>query len=77
LSFGVVSHVEDGRKALNFSNYENIDDKIKEKRVNRAIILIKNGRMPVSSYLTFHEEARMTKAEKETLIAWFEKELEH
>ncbi len=76
LSFGVVSHVEDGRKALNFSNYANIDDEIKEKRVNRAIILIKNGRMPVSNYLTFHEEARMTKAEKETLIAWFEKELD-
>ena len=55
--------------------HENIDEQIKEKRVNRAIILIKNGRMPVSNYLTFHEEARMTKAEKETLIAWFEEEL--
>jgi len=76
LSFGVVSHVKDGRKALNFSNYANIDAQIKEKRLQRAIILIKNGRMPVSNYLTFHEEARMTKAEQETLIAWFENELQ-
>ena len=76
LSFGVVSHVKDGRKALNFSNFANIDAQIKEKRFQRAIILIKNGRMPVSNYLTFHEEARMSKSEKETLIAWFENELE-
>jgi len=77
LSFGVVSHVKDGRQALNFSVYKNIDVQIREKRLQRAITLIKNGRMPVSSYLTFHEEARMTKGEKETLIAWFEKELEY
>ncbi len=76
LSFGVVSHVEDGRKALNFSNYENINPEIKEKRLKRAVILIKNGRMPVSNYLMFHEEARMTKDEQETLISWFEQELD-
>ena len=75
LSFGVVSHVEDGRKALNFSVYKNIDPKIKEKRLERAVKTINNGMMPVSNYLAFHEEARMTQAEKVTLIAWFEKEL--
>jgi len=76
LSFGVVSHVTDGRKALNFSNYNNIDSEIKTARLERAIKTINNGRMPVSNYLAFHEEARMTKEDKETLIAWFEKELE-
>lgn len=75
LSFVIVSHVEDGRKALNFSNYENIDPMIKKERLKRAIVLIKNGRMPVANYLSLHEESRMTKKEKETLIAWFEKEL--
>jgi len=76
LSFGIVSHVKDGRKALNFSNYKNIDSKIKQERLKRAVIMVKNGRMPVSNYLAFHEEARMTKSEKETLITWFEKELD-
>jgi len=74
LSFGVVAHVEDGRKALNFSTYKNLDSKIKDKRFQRAIVLIKNERMPVSNYLAFHEEARMTKDEKNLLIDWFEKE---
>jgi len=75
LSFGVVSHVSDGRNALNFSTYKNIDEETKERRFKRAVILIKSERMPVSNYLAFHEEARMTKDEKETLISWFEKEL--
>ena len=76
LSFGVVSHVEDGRKALNFSNYNNIDSEIKTARLKRTIKTITNGSMPVSNYLVFHEEARMSEVEKETLITWFEKELE-
>jgi len=76
LSFGVVSHVNDARNALNFSNYANIANDIKISRLKRAIVTIKNGRMPVSSYLAFHEEAKMTKEEKTKLITWFEKELE-
>jgi len=75
LSFGVVSHVEDGRKALNFSSYNNIDPEIKVARLKRAIKTINNGRMPVSNYLAFHEEAKMTKDEKETLLNWLENEL--
>ena len=75
LSFGVVSHVDDGRKALNFSTYKNIDLETKERRFKRAVTLIKNGRMPVANYLAFHEEARMSQDEKKTLISWFEKEL--
>ena len=74
LSFGVVSHVNDGRQALNFSTYKNIDQEIKDKRFQRAVVLIKNERMPVSNYLAFHEEARMTPEEKKILIDWFEKE---
>ena len=74
LSFGVVSHVDDGRKALNFSTFKNIDPKIKDLRFHRAVVLIKNGRMPLLNYLAFHEDAKMTKDEKETLIAWFKKE---
>ncbi len=76
ISFGVVSHVHDGRNALNFSQYKEIELERKEARLRRAITTVKNGRMPLPSYLTFHEEARMSKAEKDVLIEWFEKELD-
>ena len=76
LSFGVVSHVEDGRNALNFSRYKTISPEIKRARLKRAISTVKLGIMPLSSYLLFHKEARLSKEDKKILIAWFKKELE-
>lgn len=75
-SFFVTSHVNDGRKALNFSNYNNIDNEIKEKRLKRAIVTTKNERMALPSYRLAHESAKLSKEEKEILSAWFEHEIE-
>lgn len=74
-SFFVASHVNDGRKALNFSNYNNIDSKTKEKRLSRAIVTIKNERMALPSYRFAHESANLSKEENELLIAWLEEEI--
>jgi len=76
LSFGIESHISDARKALNFSIYKEIPDDIKRARLQRAIKTIKNGMMPLSSYLMFHDEAKMSKEEKQVLLKWFEDELE-
>jgi len=75
-SFFVTSHVNDGRKALNFSNYNNIEHKTKEKRLKRAIVTTKNERMALPSYRFAHEDAKLSKEEKEILSSWFEDEIE-
>ena len=75
LSFGVIAHVNDARKALNFSNYNAIDKEIKKARFKRAIVTLKNGAMPLGSYLAFHKEAQLTQDEKQILILWFEEQL--
>jgi uncharacterized membrane protein len=76
LSFGVISHVEDARAALNFSRYKTISKEIKIARLKRAISTVKLGIMPLSSYLLFHKDASLTKEDKKILIAWFKKELQ-
>jgi uncharacterized membrane protein len=76
LSFGVVSHVDDGRRALNFSRYKTISTEIKIARLKRAISTVRLDIMPLSSYRLFHKEARLSKDDKKVLIAWFEKELD-
>ena len=76
LSWSIISHVNDGRKALNFSNWTKIDPKIKEKRIKRAIKTTANGMMPLSTYLWLHEDAKLSKEDKEVLKAWFEGVLE-
>ncbi len=75
LSFSISSHIKDGRKALNFSEWKNIDPKIKTKRIQRAIKTIKNGMMPLPTYLWLHDEAKLTKEEKRVLTTWLKDQL--
>lgn len=76
VSFFVASHVNKGRKALNFSEWENIDKGIKTQRLKRAIKTINNEMMALPSYVSVHENAKLSKTDKETLTQWFEKELQ-
>lgn len=74
-SWTIASHVKEGRLALNFSKWQTIPEKIKVKRLKRAIQTTSNNMMPLPSYLWLHKEAKLTKAQKSLLKAWFEKEL--
>jgi hypothetical protein len=76
LSWGIGSHVKDGRKAINFSVYKDMEEWKKRDRLKRAIQLTNNGLMPLKSYLLFHKEAKLTKSEKEVLSEAFQKELD-
>ena len=76
ISFFVASHVKDGRKALNFSEWNKIDTAKKEQRLKRAIITVNNGMMALPSYTSMHEDTKLSKDEKKILTAWFEQELE-
>ena len=74
ISWSVIGHVNDGRKALNFSKWREIDAKTKTKRLQRSIQTVNNAMMPLSNYLIFHDEAKLTKQQKKTLVDWFNKE---
>jgi hypothetical protein len=63
-SFLVVSDVEDGRRRLNFSEWD---------KPQRATIMdvehdIREGDMPLWYYLPMHPDARLSAAEKSQLI---------
>lgn len=75
VSFFVSAHVNDARKALNFSLWEKMDKKIKLQRVKRAIVTINNEMMAFPRYVMAHEDAKLTRSEKEILINWFKIEL--
>lgn len=75
ISWSVLAHVNDGRKALNFSEYKNMDPKIRQKRLKRSIKTVGNAMMPLPSYLRFHDEAVLNNKDKDTLISWLRKEL--
>jgi hypothetical protein len=62
-------HVRNARKVVNFSNWNEYDNdkqlKVIEK-LPKAIVI----RMPLTSYLYMHEEAKLTKEEKKLLTKW-------
>ena len=76
ISFFVASHVSNGRKAMNFSLWNEMDKKLKVQRLKRAVETVNNGRMALPSYISAHKEAELSKEKKTILISWFKKELE-
>jgi hypothetical protein len=62
MSWLVQSHVDEGRRELNFSEWQPGNTEARE-----AAETVREREMPPSSYLLLHPEARLTAAEREQL----------
>jgi hypothetical protein len=76
VSWVIADHINQGRKALDFSNWENIDPKLKLERLERAKQVIYNHRMPKSEYIMMHENAVLTSEEKQLLEQFFDSQIQ-
>lgn len=68
-SFMIKRHVDLGRQWLNFSTWENYTAEQKDKKLKeifRAVYLA----MPLSSYLSIHKDAKLTKKEIQKVRDW-------
>jgi len=63
VSWLVYHDVAEGRSHVNFSELNR-----GEQHVDEAAEMVQNGEMPPSIYLLMHHEARLSAAEKQTLI---------
>ena len=65
MSWAVASHVDEGRAALNFSEFD------RRQEADEIIEVIQEGSMPPGYYTRFglHPEAKLTSAERAELIA--------
>ncbi|NOX38354.1 MAG: heme-binding domain-containing protein [Calditrichaeota bacterium] len=70
ISWLIAEHVQDGRKHLNFSTWEQYDAKKKVHKMEDLIDVLKEGEMPLPSYLIMHSETRLTPEKTERLIQW-------
>ena len=70
ISWRIAGHVNDGRRHLNFSEWDqpNAD-------ADEIIEVIKDGEMPLRDYLMMHPEARLTDEGTQALIDGLEKTL--
>lgn len=73
-SWFTVGHVNDGRSELNFSEWGNYNDRMKQTRLAALCELVKQGEMPLPSYTILHSDAILSPEERKLICDWTEKE---
>ncbi|MEH6406301.1 MAG: heme-binding domain-containing protein [Leeuwenhoekiella sp.] len=70
VSFFLASHIKDGKRHLNFSDWDKYDAKRKDKKLSDIIEQVEAGEMPLSSYTLIHKDAVLSTQETEALLTW-------
>jgi len=71
MSWLVTHHVTEGRSNLNFSYWNALSPKERATKAKAVVDQLAAGKMPLSSYLLIHHDARLTPAESRRLRDWF------
>jgi len=69
-SWLVARDVAQGRKRLNFSEWANYPQSRQVSLLGNIAEEVKNEEMPYPPYLILHSEARLSRADRDSLIAW-------
>jgi hypothetical protein len=70
LSWMLESHIKQGKKELNFSEFGTYSVRKQESKLKSMASQIENGQMPLPSYTLFHRDAIFTESEKSLLLDW-------
>lgn len=70
VAWWLQSHVNDGKRHLNFSEFAAYEPKRQHHKLEELIEEVKENHMPLNSYLWIHKEAKLTNDEKEALLIW-------
>lgn len=73
-SWFLASHIRDGRKLLNFSEWGTYETLRKRRKLEKICEQVKTREMPLPSYLWIHWSAKLSDDEIKTLCDWSESE---
>jgi cytochrome c551/c552 len=65
-------HVKEGKHELNFNEFAIYPAKRQRHKLEEIAEQVKEGEMPLRSYTLLHAEARLTDADKATILKWVE-----
>lgn len=68
-SWIIKDHVTHGRKALDFTSWESYSEDEKTKKL-KEIYRTVYASMPLASYISMHEEAELSKEQRELVRTW-------
>ncbi|KAB5491971.1 MULTISPECIES: heme-binding domain-containing protein [Flagellimonas] len=70
VSYWLSDHIKDGKKHLNFSDWENYTAKKKDHKLEEVVEEVKKGGMPLKEYTWTHGDARLTQEQIIALVTW-------
>jgi hypothetical protein len=69
----LAKDIKNGKAKLNFSEYGSLSSRRQISKLQEIENRIEDGTMPLPTYQLMHNNARLTKEDKELLIGWIEK----
>ncbi len=73
-SWQVVDDVNTGRRHVNFSIWGKYPPSRRSESLDDIHDQISSGDMPLKKYLLLHPDARLTQAERDSIVAWADRE---
>lgn len=64
------SHVDDAKREMNFDEFATYQPRRQYRKLQEIAGQVDEDLMPLPSYLTIHDDARLSKDEKTLLIGW-------
>jgi len=72
VSWRIAGHVEDGRRHLNFSEWDRLSEEDRAEAREEIWEEVEEGNMPLPDYLRMHPEAVLTDSQTDVLRRWLE-----
>ncbi|MEL4307528.1 heme-binding domain-containing protein [Joostella sp. CR20] len=70
LSYWLANHIDEGKKHLNFSQWNSYSPKKKAHKLEEISEAVTEGWMPLDSYTLIHKEAKLTEAQSKAVADW-------
>ena len=69
----LANHIKDGKAELNFNEFGNYSERRQLSKLKAINNSIKDGTMPLSSYIVLHQDAKLSKESKALISEWVSK----
>src|SRR5687767_7711183 len=68
----MATHIRDGKAELNFSEFGNYSARRQKSKLKAIAASIRDGEMPLKSYILLHPKAQLSESDKNLVLAWVE-----
>jgi cytochrome c551/c552 len=70
VSFLIARDVTDGRRELNFSLWDQYNERRRNRKLKELIEQVEKGKMPQWYYIALHPEAKLSAVDRDLIIKW-------